>query len=111
MISLNSVFLAGNLTHTPELRHTKSGTPVSELRMAVNRRFKDRDGVLQEETCFIDVEVWSKQAESCCSHLEKGDGVLVQGRLKLDRWEKEGQPRSKLLVVGERVQFGAQRRD
>jgi len=113
MISLNDVFLAGNLTHTPELRHTKGGTAVSELKMAVNRRFKNREGELKEETCFVDVEVWSGQAESCCEHLSKGDAIFVTGRLKQDRWESKetGEPRSKLLVVGERVQFSLPRKE
>lgn len=107
MISLNRVFLAGNLTHDIELRHTNGGTAVSELRMAANRRFRDKSGELQDDVVFVDVEVWGKTAESCCEFLSKGDSVLIEGRLKLDRWEKDGQPRSKLLVVGERVQFGA----
>ncbi len=110
-INMNLVVLAGNLTHDPELRHTNGGTAVTELRMAANRRFKKKDNTIGSDTVFVDVEVWGKQAESCCEWLKKGSPVLVEGRLKLDTWEKDGQRRSKLLVVGERVQFSVVREE
>jgi len=64
MASLNRVLLMGNLTKDPELRYTPSGTPVANLRLAVNSTFKDQAGQRKEETCFITVVVWSRQAET-----------------------------------------------
>ena len=96
----------GNLTRDPELRYLNSGSAVCDLRLAVNRRFKKNDGEFGEETCFVDVVVWARQAETCSQYLKKGSGVFVEGRLKLDTWEnQEGQKRSKHRVVAERVQF------
>ncbi|MHC4501757.1 MAG: single-stranded DNA-binding protein [Planctomycetota bacterium] len=107
MPSLNKVFLAGNLTRNPELRYTPGGTAVAQFGMAVNRRFRNRDGQMQEEATFVDIEVWGRQAETASEYLSKGSPVLVEGRLKLDTWESKqtGERRSKLRVVGERVQF------
>ena len=107
MPSLNKVFLAGNLTRNPELRYTPGGTAVAQFGMAVNRRFRNREGQMQEEATFVDIEVWGRQAETASEYLSKGSPVLVEGRLKLDTWESKqtGERRSKLRVVGERVQF------
>jgi single-strand DNA-binding protein len=95
----------GNLTKDPEVRYTPSGTAVGDLRMAINRRYKTPDGQNRDETCFVGVTVWSRQAEACAERLSKGDPLLVEGRLKYDEWEKEGQRHSRLSVVAERVQF------
>jgi single-strand DNA-binding protein len=113
MASLNKVFLAGNLTRDPELRYTPGGTAVAQFGMAVNRKFKNREGQMQEEATFVDIEVWGRQAETASEYLGKGSGVLVEGRLKLDSWESKqtGEKRSKLRVVGERVQFLGARRE
>lgn len=107
MPSLNRVFLAGNLTRDPELRYTPGGTAVAQFGMAVNRKFKNREGQLQDEATFVDIEVWGRQAETSSEYLSKGSPVLIEGRLKLDTWESKqtGERRSKLRVVGERVQF------
>jgi single-strand DNA-binding protein len=106
MASFNSVTLMGNLTRDPELRYTPSGAAVATLGLAVNRRYKDSGGSDHEETLFIDVVVWNKQAESCGQYLKKGRLVLVAGRLQQRTWESpEGQKRSKHEVVAERVQF------
>ena len=107
MASLNKVFLAGNLTRDPELRYTPGGTAVAQFGMAVNRRFKNREGKMQEEATFVDIEVWGRQAETTSEYLSKGSPALIEGRLKLDTWESKqtGEKRSKLRVVGERVQF------
>ena len=107
MPSLNKVFLAGNLTRNPELRYTPGGTAVAQFGMAVNRRFRNREGQMQEEATFVDIEVWGRQAETASEYLSKGSPVLIEGRLKLDTWESKrtGERRSKLRVVGERVQF------
>ncbi len=107
MPSLNKVFLAGNLTRDPELRYTPGGTAVAQFGLAVNRRFRNREGQMQEEATFIDIEVWARQAETTSEYLSKGSPVLIEGRLKLDTWQSKqtGERRSKICVVGERVQF------
>jgi single-strand DNA-binding protein len=106
MASLNKVILLGNLTREPELRYTPGGAAVCEFGLAMNRRFV-ANGQDKEETCFVDVVVWGKQAESCGRFLEKGAQALVEGRLQLDQWEDRdsGSKRSRLRVVAERVQF------
>ena len=106
MATLNRVILMGNLTRDPELRYTPSGTAVADLGLAMNRRWKSQDGEWQEEATFVNIEVWGRQAETSAQYLSKGRQVLVEGRLKLDRWEaKTGEKRSRLKVVGERVVF------
>lgn len=104
--SLNKVFLIGNLTRAPELRYTPSGTAVADLRLAVSRSFATQGGDRREETCFLTVVVWAKQAETCAEYLDKGSPVLVEGRLQTREWEaKDGQKRTVVEVVAERVQF------
>lgn len=105
MADFNKVMLMGNLTRDPEVRYTPSGTAVADLGLAVNRSFKGSDGQLKDETCFVRVTVWARQAENCAQYLKKGSPVFVEGRLKYDEWEKDGQKQSRLSVVGERVQF------
>jgi len=103
---MNRVFLAGNLTRDPELKQTNNGMAVADLGVAVNERYKNRNGEQVERVCFTDVVVWGRQAETCTQYLTKGAPVLVEGRLQLDRWENaDGQPRSKMLVCANRVQF------
>jgi single-strand DNA-binding protein len=106
MASLNKVFLIGNLTRAPELRYTPSGMAVADLRLAVSRRYTTQSGEKREETCFLTVIVWSKQAENCSQYLDKGSPIMVEGRLQTRDWEtKEGQKRSAVEVIAERVQF------
>jgi single-strand DNA-binding protein len=108
MLELNKVLLTGNLTKDPEIKYLSTGTALADLRLAVNRRFFDRNaGEKREETLFIDVTVWDKQAEFCKNYLHKGSGIFIEGRLKQDNWEdkQSGQNRSKIVVVAERVQF------
>lgn len=105
MASLNKVMLIGNLTKDPEVRYTPSGSAVSDIRMAVSRKYKTATGQEKEETCFVSVTVWGRQAETVGEYLRKGSPVFVEGRLKLDEWEKDGQKQSRLGVVAERVQF------
>jgi single-strand DNA-binding protein len=110
MAFYNGVILIGNLTKDPELRSTPSGVHVCDMCVAINRRFVTT-GVNQQkqekdEVCFIDVVVWSKQAESCAKYLRKGASVFVEGRLKNDNWEdRDGKKRTRIRVVAERVQF------
>jgi single-strand DNA-binding protein len=104
--SYNRVILVGNLTRDPELRYIQSGMAVTSLDMAVNDRRKSNTGEWVEETTYVnDITVWGRQAETACEYLTKGSSVLIEGRLKLDTWEKDGQKRSKLHVVCERMQF------
>ena len=105
MASYNRVLLIGNLTKDPELRYIPSGTPVANLRLAVNSQFKSQSGERKEETCFITVVVWARQAETCNQYLKKGRSVLVEGRLISRSWEFEGKTRSTIEVRADRVQF------
>ena len=109
MASFNRVILVGNLTRDPELKYIPSGMAVSEIGLAVNDRRKNAQGEWIEETTFVDVTLWGRQAEVASEYLNKGSSVLIEGRLKLDSWEKEGKKQYKLRVVGERMQ-GSQRR-
>ncbi len=106
MPSFNKVYLMGNLTKDPELRYTSGGAPVANLRMAINRVYKLQSGEQKEEVCYVTVVVWRKQAEAAGEHLKKGDPIFVEGRLQSRSWEAEdGQKRSTMEVVAERVQF------
>jgi single-strand DNA-binding protein len=106
MASYNRVLLMGNLTRNPEIRYTPSGTAVADLGLAVNENFKNKAGETVEQTCFVDVVVWGRQAETASEYLQKGSPVFVEGRLQLDQWEnQQGEKRSKLRVRADRVQF------
>jgi len=106
MANFNKVLLIGNLTKDPELRYTPQGTAVVNLRLAVNRRFRDKNQELKEETCFVTAVVWNKQAETCNQYLHKGSPLLVEGRLQSRSWEdNSGQKRNVIEVRAERVQF------
>lgn len=105
MASYNRVILMGNLTRDIQLRHTPGGTPVTEVGLAVNDRRKNQSGEWVDETTFVDVTFWGKTAEVAAEYLSKGSPVFVEGRLKLDTWEKDGQKNYKLRVVCDRMQM------
>jgi single-strand DNA-binding protein len=106
MASYNKVLLMGNLTKDPELRYTPQGSAVVNLRMAVNRRYRDKNQELKEEVCFITAVVWNKQAETCNQYLHKGSSVFIEGRLQSRSWEDNtGAKRNVIEVRAERVQF------
>jgi single-strand DNA-binding protein len=107
MAAFNRIIMVGNLTRDPEYRSLASGQAVCRLGLATNRQFKNKQtGSLVQEVCYIDVDVWGAQAESCRQYLQKGRPVLVEGRLKLDSWDDQaGQKRSKHSIVAERVVF------
>lgn len=110
MPNFNKVYLMGNLTRDPELRTTPSGTPVCQFGMAVNRIYNNSNGERQEETTFVDIEAWGRQAETISKYVNKGNPLFVEGRLKLDTWENnEGEKRSKMKVVLENMQLISQR--
>jgi len=105
MASFNRVILLGNLTRDVEVRYLQSGTAVADVGLAVNDRRKGQNGEWIEETTFVDVTLWGRTAEVAGEYLSKGSPLLVEGRLKYDTWEKDGQKRSKLSVVCERMQM------
>jgi single-strand DNA-binding protein len=107
MSSFNKVILVGNLTRDPELRYTPKGTAIAKVGLAVNHKWKNEAGELKEEVTFIDIEVWGRTAENVGQYMRKGSSMLVEGRLRLDTWDDKqtNQKRSKMLVVGETVQF------
>ncbi len=105
--NLNKVLLIGNVTQDPELRYVSSGTAVLDLGLAINRRTKQDDGTWGEETTFLDVTCWGRQAENCAEYLSKGRPVFVEGYLRLDQWQdkESGQNRQRLRVTAQDVQF------
>ena len=105
MPSLNKVFLIGNLTRDPEVKYLPSGNAVTDLRLAVNRSYRTKDGQEREEVLFVSASVFGRTAENCGKYLHKGSPVHVEGRLKMDEWEKDGKKNSRLTVVAENVQF------
>ena len=112
MSSLNKVILIGNLTRDPELKYLPSGTAVCDMGLAINEKYKNSEGDLQEKTVFVDVVAWKNQAETCSSYLTKGSLVMIEGGLQLDQWKtKEGENRSKLKVCAQRVQFMDTKKD
>lgn len=102
----NRVILIGNLTREPDLRYTPNNTAVTDLGLAVNRNYQDGSGEWQEETAFVDVTVWGRQAENASQYLDKGSRVFIEGRLTFDQWESDaGENRSKLSVTAKKVEF------
>jgi single-strand DNA-binding protein len=105
MASFNKVILVGNVTRDIELRSIGNGANVCDLGLAVNDRKKTQSGEWVDETTFVDVTLWNKTAEIAAQYLGKGSPVLIEGKLKLESWETDGQKRTKLKVVGERMQM------
>jgi single-strand DNA-binding protein len=103
--SYNRVILMGNITRDIELRYTGGGTAVTDVGLAVNDRRKSASGEWVDETTFVDVTLWGRTAEVASEYLGKGSAILVEGRLKLDTWESDGQKKSKLRVVCDRMQM------
>lgn len=107
MSSYNRIIIIGNLTRDPDYKQLTSGQPVTRLGIASNRSYKNKQtGSLVQEVCFIDVDIFGPQAETCKQYLQKGRGVLVEGRLKFDTWQTpDGQTRSKHSIIADRVVF------
>lgn len=105
MASFNRVILMGNITRDIEVKYLQSGMAVTEIGLAVNDRRKNQQGEWVDEVTFVDITLWGRTAEVAGEYLSKGSPVLIEGRLKLDQWETDGQKRSKLKVVGERMQM------
>lgn len=110
-LSVNLVVLGGNLTRDPETKFLPSGTCVSKMRLAVNRRFKAGSGEFKEEVAYVNVETWGRTAEHCAERFRKGSCVLVIGRMKQHDWTTaDGQKRSEIEISADRVQ-GADGKD
>ena len=107
MASFNTVMLLGNCTRDPEVKYTPKGSAVTDLGLAVNRFYPTDNGEKREETTFVDVTMWGRQAEIAGEYLKKGRPVFIEGRLQLDTWDDKqtGQKRSKLRVVCENFQL------
>ena len=107
MASFNKVLLLGNLSQDPELRRPPGGSALCALVLAVSRTIPDSRGEGREETCWVTVNVWGAQAETCAQYLQKGMPALVEGRLHQERWEdrRTGGKMSRLVVQAERVRF------
>ncbi len=112
MASYNKVILMGNLTRDPETRQTPGGMVICKLGLAVSRKYSTQQGEQREETTFVDVDCFGKQAETISKFMSKGRPILIEGRLKLESWEtKEGEKRNKMVVVCESFQFVGSRGD
>ena len=107
MASYNKVFLMGNLTRDPQVKHLPSQMVVAEFGLAVNRRYRTAAGEDKEEVAFVDCSAFGRQAETISQYCTKGKPIFVEGRLKFDTWEDKGGGgrRSKLTVVVENFQF------
>ncbi len=99
MKGFNKIIVAGNLTKDPEVRYTTSGVSVASFRVAVNRQYTTKEGEKKDDVLFIEVNAWRKLADICSNYLKKGSPVLVDGRLKENRWtDNEGKDRSRMLI-------------
>lgn len=107
MANLNKVQLIGNVTRDPEIKYTPKGSAVTDLGIAINRLFSSENGEKREETTFVDVTLWGRQAEIAAEYCKKGRSIFIEGRLQLDSWEDKtsGQKRTRLRVVGENMQL------
>jgi single-strand DNA-binding protein len=103
MLQINKVMLTGRLTRDPETKYLPSGTAVTMLAIAVNRRYQDKNNEWRDETTFLDIETWGKLAERCAETLRKGRPVFVEGRIKSDTWERDGQKQTKIRINADRV--------
>lgn len=108
-MNINKVVLVGRVTRDPEVRQTANSS-VADLTVAVNRTFgKGEDR--KEETAFVDVTLWGPQAEIAGKYVKKGSEVGIEGRLTFEKWEKDGEKRSKLKVTAEQLHLGAKQND
>ncbi len=105
MASFNQVTLVGNMVRDPEIRSLQNGTQIAKFTIGVTRKWQTENGEKKEEATFIDIDTFGKVAAVVEKFLRKGDPVLVEGRLKMEQWEKDGQKRSKLIVVANSLQL------
>ena len=106
MADLNEVRLIGRLTRDPEMKATSTGTKVLKFGLATGRKYKGQDGVLKEDTTYVDITVFARLAEVCETYCKRGDLIFIGGRLNFEQWQnQEGQNRTKLSVIAENIQF------
>ena len=105
MSNFNQVILMGNFTRDPQLSYTPNQTPVVEFGLAVNRKWKGEDGSQREEVLFVECQCYGKRAEVIAKHFTKGNPIFVQGRLKQERWEKDGTQHSRIRIIVESFEF------
>lgn len=103
-MNLNNVNIMGNLTRDPEMKCLPSGKEVCNLSIANNRIFM-KNGEKVSEVSYFDVDVWGITAENCSKYLTKGNGIIVEGRLRQDRWEKDGKTQSRVRITANVVHF------
>ena len=104
MADLNHVTLIGRLTRDAELKYTPGGLAISSFSIAVNRRRKNGDQWV-DEVSYFDINLYGKPAESLKQYLTKGKQVAVDGELRQDRWEKDGQNHSRIYIAANNVQL------
>ena len=104
-MNYNRVMLGGNITREIEVRYLESGMAIAKMGLAINRKWKSESGDEKSEVCFVDCTLFGKTAESVAKYLKKGDPIFIEGRLKLDQWEKDGQKHQKLTVTVDSFQF------
>ncbi|MFH0753548.1 MAG: single-stranded DNA-binding protein [Candidatus Omnitrophota bacterium] len=109
-MSLNSVNIMGNLTRDPESKSTPSGKSVCKLSIANNRIYV-KNGERVTEVSYFDIDVWGVVADNCAKYLKKGSGIIVEGRLRQDRWEKEGKTQSRVSITANNIHFMPKRSD
>lgn len=103
---MNKTILLGNITRDIDVKVTTGGLTIALFSIAVNRKWKDKQGQQQEEVSFVEISAFGKQAEIVAQYFQKGSKILVEGRLKQDQWEdQQGQKRSKLGVILEGFDF------
>lgn len=108
-MNYNKVILAGRVTGTPEIRHTAS-SQVANFGLATNNFYKDKEGNKKEDVEFHNIVLWGKLAELAEKYIEKGQVILVEGRLATSSWEKDGKTFKRTDVIGESVQLGSKKR-
>ncbi len=105
-MNFNKILLGGNVTRDPQLTYLPSETAVVDFGLAVNRKWKSKEGEDRDETCFVDCRMFGKRAEVINKYIKKGDPLFIEGRLTFDTWQaQDGTKRSKHRVTVENFQF------
>lgn len=110
-MAVNRYCASGNITFEPALKETKSGMPVLEFGIAVNERRKNEQGEWEDYANFFDCTMFGSRAAGIAPHLKKGMHVSLESTLRQDRWEKDGQKRSKVKLIVTEIDFSGNRRE
>jgi len=110
MANINQIFLLGNLTRDPEIRYTNEGMAITEMNIAINKRWKDPDGEENINTDFFNITAWNHLAENCANNLKKGDRIFAGGHINLRTWENKDGKKFNIIsisadVVGLSLEF------